>query len=158
MAELSEASAGDIDQLAALQTEVRGGGVAQWAERIGRAVGAERSVVVVARVDGEITGYANVTFLPEHPGDGAPDGYYLSGVTVSPRWRRQGVGRALTRWRMAWVWARDPSVWCFVSARNRASLDLHTALGFVEVRRAPVLQGVSFEGGSGALLRAQRPI
>lgn len=157
-AELSVASAADIDQLAAIQMRVRGGEIGQWAERIARSISGERSVSVVARVGGEIAGYANAAFLPEHPGDGAPDGYYLTGVTVSPQWRRRGLGRALTRLRMAWVWERDPLVWCFVSARNGSSLGLHAALGFCEVRRAPVLQGVPFEGGTGVLLRARRPI
>jgi phosphinothricin acetyltransferase len=157
-AELSVASADDIDQLAAIQMRVRGGEIGPWAERIARSISGEQSVSVVARVGGEITGYANAAFLPEHPGDGAPDGYYLTGVSVSPQWRRRGLGRALTRWRMAWVWERAPLVWCFVSARNDSSLDLHTALGFCEVLRAPALQGVPFDGGAGVLLRAHRPI
>ncbi len=112
---------------------------------------------MLARVGGETAGYANVAFLSEHPEDGAPGGYYLTGVTVAPRWRRRGVGAALTRWRMVWAWQRGPEVWCFVSARNRASLDLHHALGFREVRRAGVLQGVAFDGGEGVLIRAQCP-
>lgn len=131
--------------------------MSQWVGRIGRVVDGERSVVVLAKVDGELAGYANVVFLPEHPDDGAPSGYYLAGVTVAVSWRRRGVGEALTRWRMAWAWQRAPEVWCFVSAQNRASLDLHEALGFAEVRRAASLQGTSFDGGEGLLLRAHSP-
>jgi phosphinothricin acetyltransferase len=59
---------------------------------------------------------------------------------------------------MAWVWERAPEVWCFVSAANPVSMDLHVALGFVEVRRAPALQGVTFDCGEGVLLRATRPL
>lgn len=155
---LARASEEDVDELAALQVGARGGTVADWAGRIGRTLRGERNVVVAARVGGEIAGYGNVIHLAPHPDDGAPGGYYLMGVSVAPRWRRRGIGDALTRWRMAWVGERQgaPEVWCFVSAANPASVDLHLALGFVEVRRAPALQGVSFDCGEGVLLRAER--
>jgi phosphinothricin acetyltransferase len=152
---LARAEAEDCPALAAFQAGVRGGPVARWAERIGRAVSGERSAVVLARVGEEIAGYGNVSFLPRHPGDGAPEGYYLTGVTVAPRWRRRGVGAALTRWRMAWAWERSSTVWCFVSAGNPVSLDLHRTLGFREVRRAASIQGVGFDAGEGVLLSAQ---
>jgi phosphinothricin acetyltransferase len=144
--------------LAVLQSGVRGGPVALWAERIERAVSGERSAVVLARVGDEVAGYGNVAFLPEHPQDHAPEGCYLTGVTVAPRWRRRGIGEALTRWRMAWAWARTSELWCVISVRNPVSLDLHRALGFQEARRASSFQGVTFEGGEGILLSAQRPI
>ena len=126
---LAPASPAEVEELAALQVGVRG----------------------------ELAGYSNVTYLSQHPIDDAPAGYYLTGVSVSPRWRRRGIGGALTRWRMDWAWRRAPEVWCFVSARNPASLDLHRMLGFAEVRRAASLQGVGFDGGAGVLLRAGRP-
>ncbi|TRV79778.1 GNAT family N-acetyltransferase [Streptomyces sp. 130] len=156
-ADLARASIEDAQALAVLQTAVRGGPVAPWAERIERVVSGARSAVVLARVEGETVGYGNVAFLPEHPLDGAPGGYYLTGVTVAPPWRRRGIGEALTRWRMAWTWERSDVSWCFASARNQTSLDLHQALGFTEVRRAPSIQGVGFDGGEGVLLSAQRP-
>ncbi|MDO0924059.1 GNAT family N-acetyltransferase [Streptomyces sp. TG1A-8] len=154
---LVQARHDDVHHLAVLQTGIRGGTVSQWADRIARTVDGERSAVVLARVDGELAGYANVALLPENPDDGAPSGYYLTGVTVAVRWRRRGIGKSLTRWRMAWAWQRASEVWCFVSAQNRASLDLHDALGFAEVRRADRLQGVSFDCGEGVLLRAHPP-
>jgi hypothetical protein len=55
------------------------------------------------------------------------------------------------------VWKRAPETWCFISAENMASLDLHYALGFTEIRRGPRIQGVAFDRGEGVLLRAQRP-
>ncbi|MBS2536332.1 GNAT family N-acetyltransferase [Catenulispora sp. NF23] len=154
---LAEAVGDDLGALAEVQVEARGGVVSDWTGRIGRTLGDERSMVVVARVGAEVAGYANVIHLAVHAGDGAPEGHYLMGVSVVPRWRRRGIGDALTRWRMAWVWEREPDVWCFISAANPASIDLHLGLGFVEVRRAPVLQGVPFDCGEGVLLRARRP-
>lgn len=154
---LAEAGEGDAEALGALQAGVRGGDASQWAERIGRVAGGERSAVVLARVDGDIAGYANVTHLDAHPVDGAPGGFYLTGVTVTQRWRRRGVGGLLTRWRMDWVWQRDTDVRCFISVRNRASVDMHRALGFSPVRSGSSFQGVTFTGGEGVLLRARRP-
>jgi phosphinothricin acetyltransferase len=153
---LTEATARDIPRLASLQAAVRGGAPERWAERIGRLAGGDAGVVVVARVDAVIAGYGCAAVLPEHPEDGAPGGPYLNGVTVAPRWRRRGVGLELTRRRLRWAWQRSAEAWCFVSAGNPASLDLHLALGFHEVRRGPAFQGVTFDCGEGVLLCARR--
>jgi GNAT superfamily N-acetyltransferase len=153
---VAEATGDDVPALAVLQARARGGSAGEWAERIDRARRGERCVVVTAKVSGEAVGYANVAFLPEHPVDHAPAGYYLTGVTVDPAWRRRGLARLLTRWRMNWVWERDSAIWCFISARNPASLDLHRELGFDHVVIGAVFQGVEFAGGEGWLLRAGR--
>ena len=156
---LEQAGVEDIGRLAAVQAGVRGGPAEQWSGRIARALGGEHGehrVVVLARVGAEVAAYANAAYLAGHPEDGAPGGYYLTGVTVAQRWRRRGLGGLLTRWRMDWVWEREQSVWCFVSSQNRASLDLHRRLGFEVVRSARSLQGVSFDSGEGILLNARR--
>ncbi|MFJ9691599.1 GNAT family N-acetyltransferase [Kitasatospora sp. NPDC101183] len=153
---VAEAVEEDVAVLARLQARARGGEAGEWAVRIRRAIGGERGVVITAKVAGEAVGYASVAYLPEHPQDCAPAGYYLTGVTVDPAWRRRGLGASLTRWRMEWVWGRGEAVWCFVSAGNRASLDLHRELGFERVRSGPAFQGVGFAAGTGWLLRADR--
>lgn len=155
-AELAEATEDDVPVLAALQARARGGSPGEWADRIRRARCRERSLVLTAKVSGEALGYANAEFLPEHPVDHAPAGYYLTGVTVDPAWRRRGVATLLTRQRMDWVWERDSSVRCFVSARNGASLRLHRELGFRHERPGASFQGIEFAGGEGRLLRALR--
>ncbi|MFI6862707.1 GNAT family N-acetyltransferase [Streptomyces sp. NPDC050421] len=154
---MAEATADDVPALAALQARARGGEAEEWAERISRARSAERSLVITAKVSGEAVGYANAAFLPEHPVDHAPAGYYLTGVTVDPAWRRRGIAKLLTLRRMDWVRGRAPAVRCFVSAGNRASLDLHRELGFVAVASGPSFHGVEFDDGDGWLLRADPP-
>jgi GNAT superfamily N-acetyltransferase len=156
-AAVAEANTDDVPVLAALQVQARGGSVDEWADRIHGARYKERSLVVTAKVSGEAVGYASVAFLPEHPVDHAPAGYYLTGVTVDPAWRRRGIGMLLTRWRMDWVWDRDSAVWCFISARNPASLDLHRELGFHHVMIGASFQGIEFADGEGWLLRADPP-
>ena len=66
-----------------------------------------------------------------------PAGYYLSGVLVDPAWRRHGIALALTRARLRWAFARTDEVFYVAGADNIASVRLHEALGFQEVRRFP---------------------
>ncbi|WBO64242.1 GNAT family N-acetyltransferase [Streptomyces camelliae] len=154
---VAEATLADVPVLAALQARARGGAAAEWADRIHRACSREHSLVVTAKVDGETVGYANTEFLPEHPVDHAPAGYYLTGVTVDPAWRRRGIGGLLTRRRMDWVRERDSAVWCFIAADNRPSLDLHREFGFRHVRTGASFHGAEFACGEGRLLRADPP-
>lgn len=91
---------------------------------------------------------------PTSDQDQAPAGHYLTGVIVDPAWRRLGIGAELTRRRLAGIWSRGESAWFFTNTRNQASLELHAALGFVEIGRAASYLGEPFDGGSGVLLRA----
>ncbi len=114
--------------------------------------------VTVAEVGGAVIGYGRtMRFQPEAdaPAGVAPAGYYLSGLYVTPTWRRNGVGEALTRHRMAWVAERAPEVWYFANARNDTSIRLHQRLGFAEVTRDFVFPGVTFSNGQGVLFRAR---
>ncbi|MFJ2863538.1 GNAT family N-acetyltransferase [Kitasatospora sp. NPDC087314] len=154
---VAEATGEDVPTLAMMQARARGGSAGEWADRIHRALHRERSLVITAKVSGAAVGYANAAFLPEHAVDGAPAGYYLTGVTVDPDWRRRGMATLLTQRRMEWVWERGSAVWCFISARNRASLDLHRKRGFNQVTFGVSFQGIEFTGGEGWLLRAGPP-
>lgn len=154
---VTRATAGDVPVPASVQSRARGGTADAWAERIRRALRRERAVVITATVSGTTVGYASAAYLPEHAADGAPAGHYLTGVTVDPDWRRRGIARLLTLWRMDWVAERAPAVWCAVSAANRASLDLHRELGFDRVAYGACFQGIRFAAGAGWLLRAAPP-
>jgi ribosomal protein S18 acetylase RimI-like enzyme len=116
-------------------------------------------MLILATAAGQVAGYGRTLYFS--PDDGAlpyvaPAGFYLAGLLVAPSSRRQGLGRAITRARMAWAFERADEVWYFTSAGNRASIALHAELGFVEVTRDFSFPDVSFEGGSGVLGRAQR--
>ena len=79
------------------------------------------------------------------------------GVVVEDRWRRHGIGRALTLARLDWIRERATDAWYFTNAQNQVSLDLHADLGFEEVTRAFTIPGTTFEGGVGVLCRATLP-
>jgi ribosomal protein S18 acetylase RimI-like enzyme len=96
----------------------------------------EKRQMFAAKADGEVVGYGRVLELAaDEAGQGTPAGYYLSGVVVDPRWRGRGIATALTRARLQWAFARTGSVFYVTGADNAASLHLHAALGFREIRR-----------------------
>jgi ribosomal protein S18 acetylase RimI-like enzyme len=90
----------------------------------------------VAKANGRVIAYGRVAELAaDEAAPGAPAGCYLSGVLVEPAWRRRGIATALTRARLRWVFARTGEAFYVAGADNIASLHLHAALGFEEMKR-----------------------
>jgi len=90
----------------------------------------------VAKADGQVIAYGRVARLSaDEAASGAPAGCYLSGVLVDPAWRQRGVATALTRARLRWIFARADEAFYVAGADNTASLHLHAALGFQEMKR-----------------------
>jgi aminoglycoside 6'-N-acetyltransferase I len=90
----------------------------------------------VAKADGQVIAYARVAELAaDEAAQGTPPGCYLGGVLVEPVWRRRGIASALTRARLRWVFARTDEAFYVTGADNIASLQLHMALGFQEMKR-----------------------
>jgi GNAT superfamily N-acetyltransferase len=153
-------AASDVEQCVALLSAVRGETPEAWLPMFRRTLAAPDKLLVVAEVDGQIVGYARAVLFVrelEAPADAAPDGYYLMGLVVHPRWRRQGIARQLTQARLTWAWPRTDVVWYFASTDNRASIDLHTTFDFREVTRNFSYPGLTFNHGTGVLFCASRP-
>ncbi|MET0822646.1 MAG: GNAT family N-acetyltransferase [Aeromicrobium sp.] len=142
----------DVDGLLAFDMTVVVRTRDDWTGLIDKALRGER-LLLVAEVAGEIAAFGQAHHLDEHAVDHAPAGWFLTGVTVLPHHRRQGLGASLTTARLDWIAQRSDSAWYFAAADNVASIRLHTELGFVEVSRAPSIHGVSFAGGEGVLFR-----
>lgn len=111
----------------------------------------------VAATEDEIVGFARAAWrdFGEAPeARDLPSGWYLTGIVVSPGFRRRGIGRALTHHRLVHLAALGAEeVYSFTSAGNRVSVALHESLGFEEQRRDIVVPGVTFHGGVGVLYR-----
>jgi GNAT superfamily N-acetyltransferase len=89
----------------------------------------------VAKANGKVVAYGRILKLAaDEAGPGTPAGYYLSGVLVDPAWRGRGIGTALTQARLRWAFARTGTVLYVTGADNSASLRLHAALGFQEIK------------------------
>lgn len=133
---------------------------AAWRARSRIDLAGARGALLVAEVSGAVVGYGRAAHFvrPSRAApDIVPDGFYLAGLAVAEDFRRAGLGRRLTEARMRWVAERAERVWYVANARNRASIALHAAFGFVEVTRDFRYPGVTFEGGRGVLFAADLP-
>lgn len=108
-------------------------------------------VVLVAVTQGEVVGVAKTHLHPD-PDDGAPAGHYLGGVVVAPGFRRRGVGFALTRARLDWIWSRASTVYYFTNEHNMASIRMHETLNFRPVARFSEIRGVTADDGRSELI------
>jgi len=152
----------DLARLAAIRA-VREGEVVERSRAVFErallaAKGGQNSLVLLAERERKVLGYGRAGRFeppPDAPENSAPQGYYLTGLVVAPAHRRRGVGVALTRARFDWIARRARSAWYCASPRNRATIELHRGLGFVEVTRDFWIPGVTFAGGTGILFRVE---
>lgn len=143
-------------------TRERSGGDAGALERslarfLEHAAATGRSLLLVAEIAGEVVAFGKCRYLVpprREPPDPAPGGWYLAGLIVDARFRRRGIGRALTQARLRWVAERADRIYYVANARNAASIALHAVLGFTEVARGPAFATFRFEGGAGVLCQA----
>jgi len=126
------ATGADVPAAARMIADDRHEDVGIWTERLGLDLADAERIFVVADVAGEVVGFgqARVTQNPDnHPGL-PPSGWYLSGMTVAPAWRRRGIGEALTRARLHLLATRARTVHYLAEPGNLATVALHAKLGF----------------------------
>jgi aminoglycoside 6'-N-acetyltransferase I len=115
----------------------------------------ERRQMFVAKASDLVVAYGRVLELAaDEAGPGTPAGCYLSGVLVEPAWRGRGIATALTRARLRWAFARTGTVFYVTGADNAASLHLHAAFGFQEIKR---LASERSAAGVDVLSQLERP-
>lgn len=153
--ELREAGLSDAEPI--IEFDSRSGRGAMAEDSYRSVISDPNRLVLVAETAGAVVGWAKTHFW-DH-GDGpAGAGHYLGGVTVDPAWRRQGIGGRMTQERLGWIWNRSPLAWYVVNAKNRASIEMHRRWGFAQVAEGPRFHTTTFDGRSGLLMCAQRPI
>ena len=76
--------------------------------------------------------------------DRVDDGWYLMGVMVHPKYRRQGIAEQLTKRRIKWLESRTRRVRYFTQIDNKISRDLHDKFGFKPVRMVDSIGGLRF--------------
>ena len=117
-----EATLGDVEACVRIMMAREAGSQERRQARLRQCVESEAEGFFVAEVDRNIAGFGRVQVLtppPHAPPNGIPLGWYLIGVMVDSRWRRCGVGDALTTARLGWVWQRADEVWYFANAKNQ---------------------------------------
>ena len=105
-------------------------------ERYFQGTAKEPQFVLVAEVDGDIGGFAELSIRLYAEGCETDHVGYLEGLYVEPGYRGRGVGRALVE--AGENWARSEG--CIELAsdaylENRLSAEIHGRLGFEEVGR-----------------------
>jgi ribosomal protein S18 acetylase RimI-like enzyme len=149
----------NLGECVALAVQREGGDEARWKTSLEGSLDADDRATFVALLDGQVAGYGTAGwFTPSRtdPATAIPDGWYLLGLVVGPQSRRQGVGRQLTAARLRWLGTRGRRVSYFVSSANRASIALHTTLGFQLIANDIKVPGITFTR-SGQLYAALLP-
>jgi len=151
----------DIDALGRISAERQGGDahehVAMFRGALEDNQAGRSMIILVAELGSDVIGFGKARYLDEEHGAGvgaSPEGWYLTGVVVDSRFRRQGVGSRLTVERLRWIAERSDLAYYFSNARNRVSMALHRRFGFTELVRGAEFAGVSFVGGEGVLFQA----
>ncbi len=149
----------DIETLARITAQRQSSSETEAKIRFGRELAnpSTAKTLWVAEVENQVIGFGRAS-LQDRPSDAAPNhppaGWFLTGVVVSPEWRRRGIGRKLTLARLRYLAAENVSdVYFMVAAVNQASLDLHEAMGFQRLTDDVCAPGVQFSGGRGFLCR-----
>jgi GNAT superfamily N-acetyltransferase len=152
----------DVARLSEIEAAREGGKAAAFACRLERNIvssgGCGDGLILVAHRGEELLGLGKTSyFIPANdaPANIAPRGWYLSGVIVVSEYRRRGIARCLTLARLDWIKDRDRWAYYFANIRNRVTIELHREFGFAEVTRDFTFPGATFEGGIGALFRAE---
>jgi predicted N-acetyltransferase YhbS len=126
---------GDVGSAVELVTRVLRVDPGDHGEQFVSDITGESRQMFVAKVSHQVIAYGRVIKLAaDEAAPGAPAGHYLSGVLVDPAWRR-GIGTALTRARLDWVFACADEAFYVTGADNLASLRLHAVLGFHGLKR-----------------------
>jgi GNAT superfamily N-acetyltransferase len=148
---VDELVAADLSACAGLLAARAGGEIEAFEQLLARKLNDPRHVGFIARIDGEMVGFAACTWLEFDPEP--PSGWYLTDLGINPSARRRGAGRALTRARLDWLAAMGEPAWCFINSRNQSSVDLHLELGFQLVDDDIRVPGVEFTDGKGLLFQ-----
>ncbi len=114
--------------------------------------------IFAATSGGKVVGYGKCEILKTKEIDGCvgmPQAWYLTGSIVAPEYRRLGIGRRLCEARLAWIAKRADAVYYYTNVRNKGSIALHKAFGFVEFSQDFTLPGHTFRRGKGVLFRAE---
>ncbi|MBW4077016.1 MAG: GNAT family N-acetyltransferase [Acidobacteria bacterium] len=134
--EIREATISDIPECAAMIAAHEAGDVKYWQERFEADLGNPRRSFLVASFNDQVIGYGHTVrhdqvILDEEAG---PDGYFLSGLLVTPDLRRGGVGSKLTGARIDRLRERTDMIYYYADPENEATISMHARLGFKEFR------------------------
>jgi ribosomal protein S18 acetylase RimI-like enzyme len=151
VADIRAAVPGDLEACAGLIVRHEGGEPTRWRNAFANYLATPDHCSLVAVQNELVIGYGRSQHCDADAVEARPSlpaGWYLSGLVVSEDHRREGIGIALCKARIAWVAARAADVWFFTNVQNVRSRELHRRAGFREVAH---FQSTEIDGGQGVL-------
>ncbi|MHB1210561.1 MAG: GNAT family N-acetyltransferase [Acidimicrobiales bacterium] len=126
----------DIPACATLIATHESGEVKYWQERFEIDLANPRRKFLVATFNDEIVGYGHAVHHDRVPTneESAPSGFFLSGLLVSPEFRRCGIGSKLTGARIDLLKSETDLIYYFADPENEETISMHARLGFEEFR------------------------
>lgn len=126
--EILGATDGDVKEIAALEKACFS---SPWSESALReTMAGETAVFLVAKIEGKVCGYIGAYYVMDEG--------YITNVTVSPAYRRRGVGRALIKELISRAEDLKLSFLTLeVRVSNLAAIALYSSLGFSKVGERP---------------------
>lgn len=113
------------------------------------------SFIFVALRDEKVVGHAKLfRYTKDLKVDYAsPEGWYLNGIIVDPKYRRSGIAKRLLKYREKFILGKleEANLYSIVSSVNEASIGYHKSLGFKEHLRAPGFLKIKLNCGEGIL-------
>ncbi len=149
----------DVNQIVGIDLEREGcGSVEATTLRFGKEIKApnENLLLLVAVKNTEILGFCRTfhsSLIEESRMQySSPVGFYNMGITVKTEYRRQNIGKLLSKIRLEWLRKKNVTrVYSGVSSLNKASLWFHKKLGFYEIKEVEGFLHVKFDCGKGKL-------
>lgn len=133
---IRKAMASDLNACALLISNHESGVVEDWRSRFEQDLANPRRLFLVATVDDSVVAYGHTTHHSrtlENEVDAGPNGFFLSGLLVSPGHRRQGLGTLLTIARIDELRLVTDKIYYRSEPDNQATIDMHAHLGFKQV-------------------------
>jgi|TARA_B100000315_G_C14524873_1_gene563326 ribosomal protein S18 acetylase RimI-like enzyme len=80
-----------------------------------------------------------------------PKGWYLCDLKVMEKYRTNGIGKLLTLYRLNWISRRANKAFYYSNIENKASINLHTSIGFKKVNHSIRVLGSCYSNNIGSL-------
>lgn len=150
---IREAVYDDVRACAQLIAAHESDDVDAWQRRFEAAFKDVNRSFIVALAGEEVVGYGHTALhvrADDSDHDATPTGYFLSGLLVSPEYRRHRIGTRLTIARLEMLRGLTDVVYYVADPENIATIEMHTRLGFNQLR------SVNRNGGTQILFRLDR--
>ncbi len=133
---IRDATIKDLDATSEIVSAESGENTVVWRERFAAVLADPSRHFLVATSENCVVGFGHTRFIVREREPGAqlpPDGWYLSGMTVTSTARRRGIGTQLTVARLDRLREVAECVFYVAEQENAATLELHHRLGFFQI-------------------------